>query len=369
MLEDFEMEHNQSTFRRTRWPALFLGGMLMVLAAAMAFLTQPGPARAKGSYLAAARAQYPHIVGTALDSCTLCHTNVPARNLYGEDFKTHGHSFVAIEALDSDGDGYSNITEINALSFPGDARSVPASTPTSTPSPTATTTPGDTPTPTVPGGCTPSEIIRDGGFEAGLPNPVWQTASNIYSDILDDLPNPPPHSGFWKAWLGGDNLVQESLWQDIQVPAGVAGLTVSYWWRVDTFEPTHPFDTLQVQLRDVSGNPLQTLETITDGDAGLTYRQSSFTVSGHAGQSIQLAFLAQTDDTNPTSFFVDDVSVLTVCGATPTPTATGSPTLTMTPTPTATGTRTATLTPTPTRTGPTPSLTPALYLPIIIRGE
>lgn len=227
--------------------------------------------------------------------------------------------------------------------------------------------------------CTPVELIQDGGFEAGLPNPAWQTTSNVFSDILDDLPDPPPHTGSWKAWLGGDNLVQETLWQALGVPNGVAGLTVSYWWRVDTFEPSHPFDTLQVQLRDADGSPLQTLETLSDGDASQTWQQSSFTVTGYAGQTIQLAFVAQTDDTNPTSFFVDDVSVLATCVETPTPTPTGtdSPSPTTTPTPTTTSPASPTTTPTPTATGqptatatptsPSPSLTPVLYLPIIIR--
>ncbi|MFQ5855251.1 MAG: choice-of-anchor J domain-containing protein [Anaerolineae bacterium] len=161
--------------------------------------------------------------------------------------------------------------------------------------------------------CAPVRLAQDGGFEAGLPNPVWQTSSNVFSDILDDTPDPTPHSGTWKAWLGGDNLVQESLWQVLSVPAGLAGIQVSYWWRVDTFETTHPFDTLEVQIRDATGTPLQTLETLTDGDAGPTWQQSTFTLTGYAGQTIQLAFAAQTDDTSPTSFFVDDVGVHKTC--------------------------------------------------------
>ena len=181
-----------------------------------------------------------------------------------------------------------------------------------------TTSPlGDTVTylPLLQNSCTPVELLQDGGFEAGLPNPGWQTSSNVSSNILDDSPDPAPHAGAWKAWLGGDNLVQESLWQVLTVPAGVAGLQVSYWWRVDTFELSHPFDTLDVQIRDAAGTPLQTLETLTDGDAGSTWKRSTFTVTGYAGQTIQLAFVAQTDETNPSSFFLDEVSVTKTCPA------------------------------------------------------
>lgn len=176
------------------------------------------------------------------------------------------------------------------------------------------TAPGTVYLPLVQRACAPVELIQDGGFEAGLPNPAWQTSSNVFSDILDDTPDPPSHSGTWKAWLGGADLVQESLWQTITVPTGTVGLQVSYWWRVSTLEPTHPFDTLTVQIRDVQGNPLEMLETLTDGDAAPDWQQSVFTITtAYAGQTIQLAFVAETDDTNPTSFFVDDVSVLKMC--------------------------------------------------------
>lgn len=175
------------------------------------------------------------------------------------------------------------------------------------------TGPGTVYLPLVSRACAPVALIQDGGFEAGLPNPAWQTSSNVFSDILDDTPDPSPHSGTWKAWLGGGDLVQESLWQTIAVPPGAGGLQVSYWWRVSTLESTHPFDMMTVQIRDTAGNPLGTLETLTDGDAAPDWQESVFTITAYAGQTIQLAFVVETDDTNPTSFFVDDVSVLKVC--------------------------------------------------------
>ena len=74
--------------------------------------------------------------GTKLDSCTLCHSTIPALNSYGTAFKNKGHNFATIEPLDSDGDGFSNIVEINARTFPGNPASKPT-TPTDTTPPTA----------------------------------------------------------------------------------------------------------------------------------------------------------------------------------------------------------------------------------------
>lgn len=161
--------------------------------------------------------------------------------------------------------------------------------------------------------CAPVELLQDGGFEAGSPNPVWQTRSNVSSSILDNTPG-LAHSGNWEAWLGGDNNVQESLWQEFSVPAGVQGLQISYWWQVSTVEDRlGPFDTLKVQIRDTSGSPLQDLAVRDNGDATPQWQQGTFTVRGYGGQTIQLAFVASTDGTNPTSFFIDDVSVLKTC--------------------------------------------------------
>jgi hypothetical protein len=61
-----------------------------------------------------------------LNTCSLCHTSVPYLNPYGTDFLNNGHNFQAIEPLDSDGDGSTNIVEIEARTFPGDPTSIPS---------------------------------------------------------------------------------------------------------------------------------------------------------------------------------------------------------------------------------------------------
>ena len=110
--------------------------ILFMVALAVLFLLLAPTSRAKTDYLAAARLQYPAILGSRIDNCTLCHytdaVNWPNRNLFSRDYELNGHNFAAIEGLDSDGDGYTNLQEINAHSFPGDRndRPVSVSTPT-----------------------------------------------------------------------------------------------------------------------------------------------------------------------------------------------------------------------------------------------
>lgn len=102
---------------------------------------------------------YPNAAGTKLDNCALCHgggvytsggksttmgscqychaiTNygklpaafVSTLNSFGSDYLNHGRNeaaLQAIESLDSDGDGYSNLAEINSVRYPGDKNDDP----------------------------------------------------------------------------------------------------------------------------------------------------------------------------------------------------------------------------------------------------
>ena len=98
-------------------------------------------AYAVSEYLDRFRTTYPATTypeATAIASCSLCHTNVPTRNPYGMAFAAAGHSFTSIESADSDGDGFTNIQEITAGTYPGDSNSKPSTPPPDTTAPTVT---------------------------------------------------------------------------------------------------------------------------------------------------------------------------------------------------------------------------------------
>lgn len=167
-------------------------------------------------------------------------------------------------------------------------------------------------------GCGPTQLVADGGFEAGLPTTAWQAQSSVGSMIIDDTDPPPAHGGTWKAWLGGDNLVLETLSQTVSVPETSAQLALSFWWLVSTEEQDHPFDFLQVDIRDERGTLLESLVQLSDGDAAVGYRQSLVPLSeSYAGRTLQVTFIAQTDESGTTSFFIDDVSLVKSCAPAP----------------------------------------------------
>ena len=86
-------------------------------------------------------ARYPN-AATGLPNCIGCHESAAAQGLnpFGSDFLSNGFTFnAALEALDSDGDGYTNGVELNAdpASAPGDPASTPgAAAPPPAPKPT-----------------------------------------------------------------------------------------------------------------------------------------------------------------------------------------------------------------------------------------
>lgn len=70
------------------------------------------------------------LYGSNPDSCSTCHTSVPSRNGYGSDASSAAGAnrtakLQAIEGDDSDGDGASNIDEINGGTNPGDPSDAP----------------------------------------------------------------------------------------------------------------------------------------------------------------------------------------------------------------------------------------------------
>ena len=101
-----------------------------VLAAVLlALVAYPLGAQANSTYRNAWKAAYPTACATllsAVSSCDLCHaaSGVPDLNPYGSALVGHSANITSTNNLDSDGDGRTNIQEINDCTLPGDPNSV-----------------------------------------------------------------------------------------------------------------------------------------------------------------------------------------------------------------------------------------------------
>jgi hypothetical protein len=130
---------SQPTLRK-RWQgviaAVLTCGALVVVLVAL-WMNQPPPAQAASNFQNEFLANYPWTHGTTLDHCQLCHTSGAELNGYGRDLAAHGHSSRGIENLDSDLDGFTNLTEITSATLPGDAASQPVGIPRDAQSPWA----------------------------------------------------------------------------------------------------------------------------------------------------------------------------------------------------------------------------------------
>ncbi len=71
-------------------------------------------------------ARYPATIGSKLVKCITCHeVRPPALNAYGRELKAAHFNLAAVEKKDSDKDGFTNLAEIKALTYPGDPKDKP----------------------------------------------------------------------------------------------------------------------------------------------------------------------------------------------------------------------------------------------------
>ena len=151
-------------------------------------------------------------------------------------------------------------------------------------------------------------LVSDGSFESGS---GWQTSTNGSYALITDF---QAHSGVKAAQLAGIDNASDQLPLALNLPADKPAVTVAFWWQVESEEVSGEFDGMTVAAADAAGNLLRSLVTLDSASSGAQWQQSSLDLSEFSGQSIQLKFLAQSDSTLVSDFFVDDVTV-SACGA------------------------------------------------------
>jgi hypothetical protein len=166
-------------------------------------------------------------------------------------------------------------------------------------------------------GC--NEYLPNGDFETGDFAP-WVALGSTQLTERDTV----------NAWLGGYDNADDVLYQTLAIPRQATVVSLSYAWAMTTRETEHAYDFLKVTVRDAGGQVLQTLETLDDGRPAGVWNTSRFDLRAYAGRTIRIYFQATTDDSNVTSFYLDDVSLNVCTGAVATPTPPPRPTATPT---------------------------------------
>jgi hypothetical protein len=153
-----------------------------------------------------------------------------------------------------------------------------------------------------------TDVLVNGGFESGSTG--WSASDGVLTTDAQ------AHAGASYAWLGGYNNAADQLSQSITVPAGASAVTLRFWYRIVTAETLAGFyDGMLVSVHDSAGANLSSLRLYTNQDKTDGWVQSpAFDLSAFAGRTIQLRFTAVTDETEITSFLVDD-AVLSVTAA------------------------------------------------------
>ncbi len=170
--------------------------------AAIMLVLVAGSSWATDTYMDRFISRYPAVVGTRIDSCGICHPGMKGEKIsltsYGSAYKNNSRDFATIEPFDSDGDGYSNLIEINNLSFPGNGSDKPVDTtkpvitltgssPMTVECHSTFTDPGATASDNVEGNIT-SKIIKTGTVNANAPG-AYTITYNV-SDIAGNAAMP-----------------------------------------------------------------------------------------------------------------------------------------------------------------------------------
>jgi len=146
----------------------------------------------------------------------------------------------------------------------------------------------------------PGQKLGNPGFETGGAAP-WTTTAGV---INTNGSGETAHSGSWYAWLDGYGLLHtDTVSQPVTIPAGCSA-TLSFWLKIDTAETTTstPFDRLTVKI---GTTVLASFSNLNHGG----YAQKTFNVSGFAGQTVTVSFIATEDLSLQTSFVLDDITL------------------------------------------------------------
>ncbi len=153
------------------------------------------------------------------------------------------------------------------------------------------------------------ELINNGSFEIGEFTD-WRTEGSPWT-------GEEAHHGLLSGGLAGTDNADDRFYQEVTLPASVDSATLAFWWYMETTETgiDTPWDFLYVEALDTEGNLLQPLETQNNLSPQDVWQYSSIDLTQYPdllGLTVRVSFRGTTDGGNPTTFYIDEVS-LQVC--------------------------------------------------------
>ena len=159
-----------------------------------------------------------------------------------------------------------------------------------------------------------ANVVQDGSFEAGSPNPFWTEASSVFGSPLCTIADcgtgtgTGPRTGTWWVWFGGAgaNVEVGSVTQSVTMPAGGVA-TLAFWTEQMVCSTAGTADYLEVL---VDGTQVW-LTTAADPACGvLGYRPITVDLGAFAdGGTHTLVFRSVSTGAGSSNFFVDDVTL------------------------------------------------------------
>jgi len=165
-----------------------------------------------------------------------------------------------------------------------------------------------------------TQLVTDGGFEAGAGSGAWNESSTTWSTPICSLvgcgngSGTGPHTGSYFAWFGGVSGAVEtaSLSQNFVIPLG-GTVTLKFW--IEQILCDSPQDFIEVKI---DGNVLFTSDGSNPLCGVFGYTLQTINLTPYADGLIHmLSFNATTFSANLTesNFFIDDVSVIHTSGS------------------------------------------------------
>jgi uncharacterized membrane protein len=168
------------------------------------------------------------------------------------------------------------------------------------------------------------QLIVDGGFESatssGLSAPGWTATTNISGHTVIVYHGAYPHTGSDYAYEGAYNSGNDTLTQTVTIPSNITSATLTFWVNIVTQETTTTtkYDYLYVEIHNSSGTLLSTPLTLSNlnntsskNTSGVYFQPAAISLAQYKGQTIRLVFHSKTDSSLPTTFRIDDVSLVT----------------------------------------------------------